>query len=178
MTTTVANLPSDSAAAETAPQSLAFDDLVRRYGRELYRYAYRLSGHVQTAEDLVQESLMRAWGSLHRLQNPSAVRGWLYTIVRRENARRFERPHLEDQELPADYFTPAHATYDTSTEAFVLRRAILALPAKYREPLILQVLHGLSQEEIAERLGLSSAGVGTRLFRARQQLRAALGEAE
>jgi len=173
MTTTVANLP----AAETAQQPLSFDDLVRRYGRELHRYAYRLSGHVQTAEDLVQDSLMRAWGSLHRLQNPSAVRGWLYTIVRRENARRFERPHLEDHELPADDLTAARATYDTSTEAFVLRRAIDALPAKYREPLILQVLHGLSQEEIATRLGLSSAGVGTRLFRARQQLRATLGEA-
>jgi RNA polymerase sigma-70 factor (ECF subfamily) len=175
MTTTAANA---SATVATRCEPLAFDDLVARYGRELYRYAYRLSGHIQTAEDLVQESLMRAWGSLHRLQNPAAVRGWLYTIVRRENARRFERPHLEDQELPGEDFTPAPATYDTSTEAFVLRRAILALPAKYREPLILQVLHGLSQEEIAERLGLSPAGVGTRLFRARQQLREALGEAD
>lgn len=53
--------------------------------------------------------------------------------------------------------------------------AVRALPAEYREPLILKVLHGWSQQEIAERLSLTSAGVGTRLFRARQKLREALG---
>ena len=57
-----------------------------------------------------------------------------------------------------------------------MRRALRALPAEYREPLILQVLHGYSQQEIAARLGLTSAGAGTRLFRARQKLREALGE--
>jgi len=50
------------------------------------------------------------------------------------------------------------------------------LPNKYSQPLILQVMHGYSQQEIGRRLGLTSAGVGTRLFRARQHLREALGE--
>jgi RNA polymerase sigma-70 factor (ECF subfamily) len=57
----------------------------------------------------------------------------------------------------------------------VLRNAIRALPQGVQRTAVLQVLHGYSQQEIADRLGLSSAGVGTRLFRARQKLREAMG---
>ena len=64
--------------------------------------------------------------------------------------------------------------YDTSTEAFVLRRAIRDLPKEYREPLLLQVIGGYSQKEIASQLGITTAGAGTRLFRARQKLREVL----
>ena len=63
------------------------------------------------------------------------------------------------------------AGYDTSTEAFVLRRAIDNLPEEYRVPLVKQVVEGYSQKEIAGQIGISSAGVGTRLFRAKQKLR-------
>ena len=94
----------------------------------------------------------------------------------RENARRFERFEPVHCDYPTDEIGAKRKTYDTSTEAFVLRRAIRALPSEYREPLVLQVIHGYSQQEIAHRLGLTSPGVGTRLFRARQKLRAALGD--
>jgi RNA polymerase sigma-70 factor (ECF subfamily) len=154
----------------------SFPALVERYARDLQRYAYRLSGNLQTAEDLVQETLLRAWRSLDSLQNPDALKGWLYTIVRREHARRFQRVEGPLSDVSTEEIPASHASYDTSTEAFVLRRALHALPSEYREPLILQVLHGLTQQEIADRLGLTSAGVGTRLFRARQKLRAGLGE--
>lgn len=166
-----------TAVAESAAASVRdFNVVAQRYWQDLYRYAYRLSGNRHTAEDLVQESLARAWRSFDRLQNVEAVKGWLYTIVRRENARRFERIQPRESDIPTDDIRAQRKTYDTSTEAFVLRRAIRVLPGEYREPLILQVIHGYSQQEIADRLGLTSAGVGTRLFRARQKLRAALGE--
>jgi RNA polymerase sigma-70 factor (ECF subfamily) len=160
----------------TTANDIDFNDLARTHWSALYKYAYRLSGNSHTAEDLVQDSLMRAWRSIDRLQNPAAILGWLKTIVRRENARRFERIQPRESAIPTDEIGAERKTYDTSTEAFVLRRAIRALPAEYREPLIMQVLHGCSQQEIANRLGLSPAGVGTRLFRARQKLRQALGE--
>jgi len=168
---------SSTAVAENAPGTVIdFDSLAKQYWRDLYNYAYRLSGNRHTAEDLVQESLTRAWRSIDKLQNHKAAKGWLYTIVRRENARRFERYQPLQSDIPTEEIGAKRKTYDTSTEAFVLRRAIRTLPADYREPLILQVIHGYSQQEIADRLGLTSAGVGTRLFRARQKLRAALGE--
>jgi RNA polymerase sigma-70 factor (ECF subfamily) len=167
---------SENALPRTTPQTPGFAALVQTYGRDLHRYAYRLSGNVHTAEDLVQDTLLRAWRSLETLQNRDAVKGWLFTIVRRENARRFQRLQGQVSDIPTEELPDSHVTYDTSTEAFVLRRAISNLPVEYREPLVLQVLHGLSQQEIADRLGLTSAGVGTRLFRARQKLRACLGE--
>jgi RNA polymerase sigma-70 factor (ECF subfamily) len=176
--------PSMSAsAALTFTPSLAsveapsFEALAQTHRHSLFKYAFWLSGDRQIAEDLVQESLLRAWRSFDRLQNPAAALGWMKTIVRRENARRFARIQPDESPMPTDEL-PAQASqdYDTSTEAFVLRRAIRALPEGYRKPLVLQVLHGYSQQEIAECLGLSSAGAGTRLFRARQKLRDTLGE--
>ena len=158
------------------PANPSFDDLARSYSRDLIRYASWLCGDRPTAEDLVQETLIRAWRSLDKLQNPKAAKAWLLTILRRENARRFERVQPLWSEVAPDEIRSTTRTYDTSAEAFVLRRAIRELPKEYREPLLLQVIDGYSQEEIAERIGISAAGVGTRLFRARQRLRAAFGE--
>lgn len=151
-----------------------FNELAVTYTKDLQRYAYWLAGDRHTAEDLVQETLLRAWKSLHHLQNPKAAKGWLFTILRRENARRFERKQLQESDIPLESLEARDNYYDTSTEAFVLRRAIDELPAEYREPLVQQVIGGYSQKEIAEQLGISSAGVGTRLFRARNKLKQAL----
>lgn len=151
-----------------------FDRLVTTHHKDLFRFAYWLCGDRSVAEDLVQDTLLRAWKSMDRLVDDTAAKSWLLTIVRRENARRFERTRLDSAELPDDNLTPAPTGYDTSTEAFALRRALAELPDEYREPLLLQVLHGYSQKEIAQQLGLSIGGAGTRLFRAREKLRAML----
>jgi RNA polymerase sigma-70 factor (ECF subfamily) len=151
-----------------------FDVLVRTEMQRLYRYAYWLSGDRSTADDLVQDTLVRAWRSIDQLANPAAARGWLLTILRRENARRFERKRPVEAQLPVEAVADQHRDYDTSTEAFVLRRALAALPEDYREPLLLQVIYGYSQQEIAAQLGLTPGGVGSRLFRARQKMRALL----
>ena len=153
-----------------------FTKIANTYSQDLYRYAYWLSGDRQVAEDLVQETLFRAWKSIDKLKDPKAVKGWLLTIVRRENARRFERYRPQISEMPLDELCSSENGYDTSTEAFSLRRAISELPAEYREPLVLQIIGGFSQKEIAAQLGISTAGAGTRLFRARKKLRQALSE--
>jgi RNA polymerase sigma-70 factor (ECF subfamily) len=163
-----------TSTALTADANPTFNELVADYGKDLQRYAQWLAGDKHTAEDLVQETLLRAWKSLDRLQNPKAAKGWLLTILRRENARRFERFQPPQSSIPLEELGSKRKEYDTSTEAFVLRQVLERLPKEYREPLLLQVVHGHSQKEIAERLGLSSAGVGTRLFRARNKLREAL----
>jgi len=161
--------------AEVANPEQGFDELVATYGKDLQRYALWLSGDRHIAEDLVQETLLRAWKSLNKLQNQKAAKGWLLTILRRENARRFERYQPRQSSISTEELSDKQIEYDTSTEAFVLRQALDALADDYRAPLLLQVVHGYSQKEIAEQLGLTSAGVGTRLFRARQKLRQTLG---
>ena len=148
-----------------------FNDLVSVHMDDLYRYGYWLTGNRSVSDDLVQETMVRAWKSLHKLQNPKAVKGWLITILRRENARRFERYQPQESGIPTEDLAAKKAEYDTSTDAFVLRKAMEQLPEKYREPLLLQVIYGYSQKEIAEQLDISVGGAGCRLFRAREKLR-------
>ena len=151
-----------------------FNALIGVYLDDLFRYAYWISGDRTVADDLVQETLMRAWKSLDKLHENKAAKGWLLTILRRENARRFERKRLQESGIPTEELPAKRSEYDTTTEAFVLRGALKKLPRAYREPLLMQVIHGYSQKEIAFHLGISVAGAGTRLFRAREKLRAML----
>jgi RNA polymerase sigma-70 factor, ECF subfamily len=145
---------------------------------DLLRFAHWLARDRSLAEDIVQESLLRAWRSRDTLKDHSAARAWLLTIVRREHARLYERKRLElvslDEALESQ--TPARMA-DPDGDLFTLRNAIMRLPIEYREPLLLQVLGGFSTEEIAGELALSTTAVLTRLFRARNKLRAFCGMA-
>jgi len=145
---------------------------------DLLRFAHWLARDRSLAEDIVQESLLRAWRSRDTLKDQGAARAWLLTIVRREHARLYERKRLElvslDEALESQ--TAAQAA-DPDGDLFTLRNAIMRLPIEYREPLLLQVLGGFSTEEIAHELALSTTAVLTRLFRARNKLRTFCGMA-
>src|SRR5476649_2863318 len=116
---------------------------------ELLRFALWLTRDRAIAEDVVQESLLRAWRSRDALKDPSCARAWLLTIVRREHARLYERKRLELVSLndASEHEGSALLSQDDS-EVQALRGAILRLPIEYREPLIMQVLGGFSVEEI------------------------------
>ncbi len=152
-----------------------FDRVVGVLHRDMYRYAAWLSRDPGIAEDVVQEALLRAWKSLDALREDGAARQWLLTIVRRENARYFERKRLETVDI--DSLTPAQsamlAESDESCESDVeeLRNAIYRLEDDYREPLVLQVLMGYSTKEIAELMSIRPGAVLTRLHRARLKLK-------
>ncbi|RMG34729.1 MAG: sigma-70 family RNA polymerase sigma factor [Gammaproteobacteria bacterium] len=155
--------------------SKQFDALVGALSPELYRYAMGLCHNPDVAQDLVQETFLRAWRSQETLRDVKTARAWLYTILRHEHARLYERqrPDVRDpHELPD---VPVRG-YDTSTEAFTLRRALQRLEPQYREPLMLQVVGGFSCKEIGNMLGLKPNTVLTRVFRARKMLHAMLGE--
>jgi RNA polymerase sigma-70 factor (ECF subfamily) len=145
---------------------------------DLVRFAHWLARDRALAEDIVQESLLRAWRYRDALKDPAAARPWLLTIVRREHARMYERKRLELVPLEDIAETCADPrAADTEDDLFALRHGIMRLPLEYREPLVLQVLGGFSTEEIAQELKLSSTAVLTRLFRARNKLRVLCGMA-
>lgn len=154
----------------TTNSTKRFETLVNALSPELFRYAYGLCRNRQQAEDLVQEAFLRGWRSMDSLRDPQAARSWLYTILRREFIRNIQRTQPEATD-PAELHVIAPTDYDTSTEAFVLRRALSALALEYREPLLLQVIGGFSCEDIAAMLELSPNAVMTRLSRARRKLR-------
>lgn len=149
-----------------------FESLVRAYSPELYRYAYWLCRDRFQAEDLVQETFARAWKAWDNLRDDIAAKSWFYTILRNEHARLFERKRFDiddSQEL--------NELVDRSrgdpTQELEMRETLHALPAGYREPLVLQVLGGYSCAEIAATMNLSESAVMTRLMRARTALRRA-----
>jgi RNA polymerase sigma-70 factor (ECF subfamily) len=153
-----------------------FEQLCASLRPDLYRFAFWLSRDRQVAEDVVQETLLRAWKSRESLTDPAAAKPWLLTIVRREHARLYERKRFETvpvDELVSDDDPALAASEDRAT--LDLRRAIFALEEQYREPLVMQVLLGLSTQEIADQLGMTQRAVLTRLFRARNRLRVAMG---
>lgn len=154
-------------SSETKSQ---FEALVRAYSAELYRYAYWLCRDRFLAEDLVQETFGRAWQSWERLRDDKAARSWLYTILRNEHARLFERKRFDIDEA-ADVDSLIDHTGAAPHEEIMMNQMLGALPRGYREPLVLQVLGGYSCAEIAEIIGTSEGAVMTRLTRARLALR-------
>jgi RNA polymerase sigma-70 factor (ECF subfamily) len=158
-----------------AEKRFRFEALAREYGMDLYRYAVWICGNDALAKDLVQETYLRAWKALDSLKDATAAKSWLITILRREYARTFERkvPRFTDVENvvveDTDELSP-----EERAERDLLRRGMLKLPPRYREPLLLQVIAGYSCEEIARELKLSKGAVMTQLFRAREKLKSTL----
>ena len=155
-----------------------FQSLCQSLRPDLLRFAFWLSRDRALAEDVVQETMLRAWQAQDSLLNEAAAKPWLLTILRREYARTFERKRfvtVDVDELIARE-EPMLAAADEQNLA-EMRRALLQLPQDYREPLAMQVLMGYTTAEIAQEMGLSGAAVLTRLFRARKQLRVLCGAA-
>lgn len=149
-----------------------FERVVSVFHTDMYRYAAWLCRDPGIAEEVVQEALLRAWKSLHALRDDNAAKPWLLTIVRRENARYFERKRLETVDI--DNLTPAQSAMLAEKEdenLAEMREAIFRLDEDYREPLVLQVLLGHSTKEIAELMGIKPGAVLTRLHRARIKLK-------
>lgn len=151
-------------------KTLRYEALVRALHGDIYRYAYWLTNDKSTAEDIVQETFLRAWRALDSLHDEKAAKSWLITILRRENARRFERKQFDLVDFD-EATVSGNDDQDSDAEVRQVRRAISKLAKDYREPLMLQIIFGFSGDEIAQQLELNKNTVMTRLFRARAQLK-------
>jgi RNA polymerase sigma-70 factor, ECF subfamily len=155
-----------------------FERVVSALHAVLYRYAAWLCRDPHVAEVIVQESLLRAWRSLDSLREDDAAKQWLLTIVRRENARYFERKNpimVDIDDLSPTQSAMIAATGEPNNDDIAdVREAIYGLEDEYREPLVLQVLMGYSTKEIAELMGIRQGAVLTRLHRARLKLKSSI----
>ncbi len=155
----------------------------------LYSYAMALSRNRSDAEDLVQETYVRAIPAAERLRKESNVKSWLFTILRNIwlNQLRNSGSYIQmsgvdiDQffsESPAARTTDAHSLLVTRLEQERVRSAILQLPDEFREVILLREYEGLSYQEIAGVLNCPIGTVMSRLGRARSKLGVLLSPAE
>jgi RNA polymerase sigma-70 factor (ECF subfamily) len=176
----------------SAPEHAA-RDRIRRFEadvlvhlEDLYRVALRLTGNAAEAEDLTQDTCLRAFERMDQLRSPAAGRVWAFTILRSIFLRRIERqarsasldvidsPLLEAGEVLQDTYEALRPIQDTPLGE--VRQALDRLPLPYREPLVLAHVGGFSYKEISEILAIPLGTVMSRLFRARRLLRTELRE--
>jgi RNA polymerase sigma-70 factor (ECF subfamily) len=191
---------SDGARTVRWPEVEDFDDLVRRYRRELHVYCYRLLGSFDEAEDHVQEVLLRAWRSRERFQGRSSARTWLYRVATnacldtlRRNARRampapsgapagsgpsvavmpWVQPYPDSllDEVAADQPGPEAVAVSRETISLAFLAAIQLLPPRQRAVLILRDVVSWPAADVAEILDMSIPAVNSALQRARTTLR-------
>ena len=153
---------------EPKPDS-GFEEVVKAYAGDLYRYAFWLARDRQLAEDVVQEALLRGWRGFAGLRDRAAAKGWLFSIVRNEFRRVIAKnaPYADAIDVAEVEVADEHG----ALLGLEMRDALRALPAPYADPLALQVLGGFSCAEIAAMLETSEGAVMTRLTRARQSLK-------
>jgi RNA polymerase sigma-70 factor (ECF subfamily) len=161
----------------------AFEQLVRCYADRLYAVTRQLGLSSDAAEDVTQETFLRAWRGIGSFRGDARFFTWLYRIAVNEAKRRLEREpahtfvrSLDDGVAvePEDVREEPYVRVAQAELRQALADAVLALPLKYRAPLILRDVEGLSTADAAAVLGLGEAALKSRLHRARAAVRSAL----
>jgi RNA polymerase sigma-70 factor, ECF subfamily len=151
---------------------------VRRWQGPLVNLAYRFCGDRGRAEDMAQEAFLRAYRNLDGFRGDSAFSTWLFALATnlyRTELRRIPQRTiaLEDTPEPRDPFSMSEA-HELRDRDLAVRRAVLALPTKYREAMLLFYFHEMDVSAAAQSLGLPEGTVKARLHRGRELLRAKL----
>lgn len=148
-----------------------YEALTKERYQDIYRLAYWLCKDHHLAEDLAQDTFLKAWRFFDNLNDPNAAKPWLITILRRENARHFDKKQYDFVDI--DECVIQAKTYPGSDHDMAqdwLQKQMMILEPKYREPLVLKLVVGFNHNEIAQVLELNHNTVATRLFRARNQI--------
>lgn len=129
-----------------------------------------------TAEDILQDVFVKIQKRLGQLQDPAKLQGWIYLIARNAIIDHY-RTRKETVEVPENLFAEPTANDGEIEELKAsFRRMIYSLPEPYRDAIVLTELHGFTQQELADRLGLSLSGAKSRVQRGRAQLKQMLDE--
>lgn len=169
--------------AESDPNRAKYEQWVRAYAPALYRYAYRLAGRRDIAEDLLQETFVEAWRSIQRQTHAQGAQGWLFQILRRRfshflrdtRAQRQTRSlaQMQDDQPPDALPLPLKRLADQDA----MQAALSLLNPAIRQTLLMVFVEGLTCRETAATLKIPIGTVLSRLDSARRSLRQTLGDA-
>jgi RNA polymerase sigma-70 factor (ECF subfamily) len=170
--------PSDTAPAgqtETLAQERRTEDFKDGLIREipnLRAFAASLSGSMQLADDLVQDTLLKAWGNSDKFEPGTSLRAWLFTILRNTYYSLYRKRGREVQDSEGTYAErmATHGNQESHLDLADFRKALAKLPEEQREVLIMVGATGLSYEETAEICGVAIGTIKSRVNRARTKL--------
>ncbi|MCL5264654.1 MAG: RNA polymerase sigma factor [Chloroflexi bacterium] len=165
-------LPLDDAIARArGGEVAAFGLIYERYSRPIHNYAQRILGHAAEADDITQETFLRAFQNVSKLRDDSRLESWLYSIASNLCFDLLRRRKLlswlplkqehEEQAAKSDFM-------GLMAEGELVQKALSKMPPKYAACLVLRTVEGFSCEEIADILKISKGAVWTRLSRARE----------
>jgi RNA polymerase sigma-70 factor (ECF subfamily) len=138
----------------------------------LRAFAASLSGSMQLADDLVQDTLLKAWGNAEKFQPGTSLRAWLFTILRNTYYSLYRKRGREVQDSEGTYADrlATHGNQESHLDLADFRKALAKLPEEQREVLIMVGATGLSYEETAEICGVAIGTIKSRVNRARAKL--------
>jgi RNA polymerase sigma-70 factor, ECF subfamily len=169
----------------------AFEELVNRYERKIYRLGMNITGNPEDAEDVLQETFLKAFEHLPEFREDSRFYTWIVRIAVNEGLMKLRKrraskevPMEDSEDDEGDVVVRDFADWKPNPEQLlaqneledILRTAVRSLPPTFRTVFYLRDVEGLSTEETAELLSLSEGAVKARLFRARMRLREELSK--
>ena len=167
-------------AKAQAGNLFAYEELVRRYQRRVYAVAFRIARRHDVADDVAQETFLRAYRAIDRFELGRPFGPWVSRIAANLAINERRSPRAREDELPEGHGETPAATASPLQQLLedeagtVLEKALDALPEDQRAVFVLRVHEGMSYQEIGETLGLAPGTVMSRLSRAREKLRGAL----
>lgn len=167
----------DRVTAWIAGDTKAFSELVDRHGDAVYNLAYRMCGNRAVAEDIAQETFIRAHQRRHQYKPAYPLRNWLLAICANRSRSRYrgwrrardteqafaEAQAMERERQPLDH--------EMSEQRIALEQALMSLPETLRAPIVLRYMEGMSIQEVADTLRLRLSAAKMRLTRGRNRLR-------
>jgi RNA polymerase sigma-70 factor (ECF subfamily) len=155
---------------------MAFAEIVRRYKDKIVNFLWQLTGDYQKAVELSQETFMRVYFKAHKYKPIAPFSSWIYAIA--SNLAKTELKKMRKvQTIPLDVIQhkiPEESSYHRETESDIakaIKKALSALPPRYRIPVVLKDIEGFSQEEIALMLKRPLGTIKARISRGRRYLR-------
>ena len=146
------------------------DDLYRRHGAEVYRYAYAVLGNHADAEDVTQTTFLNAYRALEQGVHPRKPSNWLLTIASNAIKQRFRQEQARPRLVELDEHIAGKESDDDGPSVGELLTALSKIPPQQRQAIVLREFEGRSYSEIAEILSVTTSALETLLFRARRSL--------
>src|SRR6187200_247523 len=146
------------------------DDLYRRHGAEVYRYAYAVLGNHADAEDVTQTTFLNVYRSLEQGVRPRKPANWLLTIASNAIKQRFRQDQARPRVVELDDRIAGHEADDDGPTVGEVLAALSKIPPQQRQAIVLREFEGRSYAEIAEIIGVTTSALETLLFRARRSL--------